>query len=137
MNFSTQTRLERLHNNKETFKKLLPITRYLTPKEQRAFVHLLLNKDRAAEKAGSEINPEILDMAVDKELEKALAKVSEEENYNLKNRYRFQKHTMNFADKKRMPVDERKVKDLLRNQHIFRHKINSQIGTYTQMQNNP
>jgi len=55
----------------------------------------------------------------------------------MKNRYRFQKQTMNFADKKRMPVDERKVKDLLRNQHIFRHKINSQIGTYTNMQNNP
>lgn len=44
---------------------------------------------------------------------------------------------MNFADKSRMPMDERKVKDLLRNQHIFRQKLNSQIGTYTHMINNP
>jgi len=37
---------------------------------------------------------------------------------------------MNFAEAKRMPIDEKKVKDLLRNQHIFRDKMNSEIGTY-------
>jgi hypothetical protein len=44
---------------------------------------------------------------------------------------------MAFADPKRMPVDERKVKDMLRNQHIFRDKMNSEIGTYQTVQDNP
>lgn len=44
---------------------------------------------------------------------------------------------MDFAEKKRMPVDESKVKDLLRNQHIFRDKMNSEIGTYQRYQDNP
>lgn len=37
---------------------------------------------------------------------------------------------MDFADASRMPVDERKVKDMLRNQHIFRNKADKEIGTY-------
>jgi hypothetical protein len=56
--------------------------------------------------------------------------VSEEENFNLKNRYRHQWKTMNFADKKRMPIHESKVADLLRNSHIYRAKIVKEIGTY-------
>jgi hypothetical protein len=43
---------------------------------------------------------------------------------------------MDFAEKKRMPIDESKVKDLLRNQHIFRNKMNSEIGTYQKYQDN-
>ncbi len=31
---------------------------------------------------------------------------------------------MDFADPKKMPIDESKVKDLLRNQHVFRDKMN-------------
>ena len=46
------------------------------------------------------------------------------DDYMLKNRYRFQKTTMDFADPKKMPIDESKVKDLLRNQHVFRDKMN-------------
>jgi hypothetical protein len=48
-------------------------------------------------------------------MELKLAKLSEEENYNNKNRYRLQKQTLDYADKKRMPVDEQKLKDVLRN----------------------
>ena len=41
---------------------------------------------------------------------------------------------MNFADKKRMKVDERTVRDMLRNQHIFRSRINNEVNTYTPFQ---
>jgi hypothetical protein len=44
---------------------------------------------------------------------------------------------MDYAEKKKMPVDESKVKDLLRNQHIFRDKMNSEVGTYQKYQDNP
>jgi len=40
---------------------------------------------------------------------------------------------MNFADKKRMPVDERNVRDMLRNQHSFRDKASKEVRTYTAM----
>ena len=29
---------------------------------------------------------------------------------------------MNYADKKRMPIEETSVRELLRNQHIFRYR---------------
>jgi len=48
------------------------------------------------------------------DLEKELAAISEEENFNLKNRFRHQIKTMQFADPKRMPIDESKVRDMLR-----------------------
>jgi hypothetical protein len=54
------------------------------------------------------------------EIEKKLANVSETENFNLKNRYRHDKRTMQYADKKRMPIHESKVADLLRNSHLYR-----------------
>jgi succinylglutamate desuccinylase len=61
---------------------------------------------------------------------KRLSDVSEEENYAVKNRYLHQKRTMDFADKSRMPVDERKVKDMLRHQHEFRRKIEDDVPNY-------
>jgi len=57
-------------------------------------------------------------------VEKELAQLSEQENYAAKNQYVHQNRTLQYADKKRMPVDERKVKDMLQNQHIFRDKMN-------------
>ena len=63
-----------------------------------------------------------------------LAKRTEKELYNVKNRYRHEKTTMQYADKKRMPVDENSVRDMLRNQHIFRAKVNLELPTYTEMQ---
>jgi len=63
-------------------------------------------------------------------VEEELAKLSEEENYLNKNRYRLQKTTLDYADKKRMAVDEHKLKDVLRNQGIFRDRFNKEVGTY-------
>ena len=68
-----------------------------------------------------------------KHVEKKLANVSEEGNFENKNRYRLQKMKLDHADKKRMPIDERKVKDLLRNQGEFRGKFDTEIGTYQEL----
>lgn len=56
----------------------------------------------------------LVDDACSNELKEKLAKISEDENFALKNTWRFNKTTMAFADKKKMPVDKRKVADLLR-----------------------
>jgi uncharacterized protein (UPF0332 family) len=59
-----------------------------------------------------------------------LSKRAEKELYDVKNHYRHQKQTLQYADKKRQPIDERNVRDMLRNQHIFRHKIRQELRTY-------
>ena len=43
---------------------------------------------------------------------------------------------MNFARKEKMPVDKRKVKDILRNQHIVRNRIHEELPTYREFQDN-
>jgi len=43
---------------------------------------------------------------------------------------------MKWADKKKMPIDSRKVKDMLRNQHIFRAKVEEEVPTYSEELNN-
>lgn len=55
----------------------------------------------------------------------------------MKNWYRHQRSTLDWADKKRMPVDERKVRDMLRNQHIFRNKILEEVPNYETADKNP
>lgn len=65
-----------------------------------------------------------------KPLEKKLAQISEDENFNKKNRFLLQKQKLNFIEKKRTPIDASKVKDLLRNQGEFRDTIKSEVGTY-------
>ena len=137
LNFSTRTEIERLEDNKEAFKQLMPVLSYLNEEEQRALIHYLQNNERSKQPAGRERDPELYDDIVSKDVEKKLAQISEEENYMLKNRYRFQKKVMNFADPSRMPTDERTIKDLLRNQHIFRAKINKEVPTYTDFIDNP
>ncbi len=72
-----------------------------------------------------------------KTTEEKLAKLSEEENYNSKNRYRLQRKKLDYADKRRMPIDESKLKDVLRNRPTFRTKIEEEIGNYTAEQMNP
>jgi len=44
---------------------------------------------------------------------------------------------MDWADKSRMPVDERKVRDMLRNQHIVRNKVQEEVQTYDMEEKNP
>lgn len=60
-----------------------------------------------------------------------LAKMSEDGNFALKNTYLHNENTMKYAKKERMPIDQSKVRDLLRNQHIARYAIDNEIGTYT------
>lgn len=54
-----------------------------------------------------------MDSTADKLPEIEMAKISEEETTLAKNRYRLVNKRMKFADKKRMPIDKQKVKDLL------------------------
>lgn len=130
MNFFSKTEHEKLQAQKESFKKLMPFLRGLDYGEQRTLIHLLRNKDRARAEFGREFDEDIYDELTSGDLEKELARISEEENHALKNRYRHNRQTMDFAEKERMPVDETKVRDMLRNQHIFRNRMNVEIGTY-------
>jgi len=44
---------------------------------------------------------------------------------------------MDWADKSRMPVDERKVREILRNQHIVRNKAVNEIRNFEADEKNP
>lgn len=63
--------------------------------------------------------------------------MSEKENFDLKNWYRHNNKTLCYADKKRMKIDERQVRDMLRNQHLFRGHMEAHIGNYTSEENRP
>ena len=108
----------------------------LNAEDQRALLHLVKNKRAAQTADGEELTQQMMDEVTSEDLLKELAEVSEAENFALKNRYRHQKTTMNFADKKRMPIDERSVRDMLRNQHHFRNKMRRELPTYTAQQEN-
>jgi hypothetical protein len=90
----------------------MPYLRNLTRDEADALIHKIRNSNR---QQADHITTELIDGMTSGELEEKLAKVSEDENYLTKNRYRLQKTKLDFADKKRMPVDESKIKDMLRN----------------------
>ena len=47
----------------------------------------------------------MIDQACNDDLAAKLAKISEEENFALKNRYKHQKETMDFADPAKMPIE--------------------------------
>lgn len=114
-NFSSKTKYEQHQTDQAKFKELMPLLSQLNAKEQRDLVHMLESQSD---------HSLYLDQIVSGAVEKELAKLSEEENYAIKNAYRHKNKTMAFADPKKMPIDERKVKDMLRNQHIFRDRLN-------------
>ncbi len=66
-----------------------------------------------------------------KENERYFANLSEKENFLKKNYYRLKHTTLEYADKSRMKIEERKVRDMLRNQHIMRDRLLDQIGNFT------
>ena len=136
LNYGTKTKLEAFDNAKEEFKAMMPLLQGLTLEEMRALMHKLKNDSRKNAIPGQENLESMYDQTVDRTLEKELAKKSEKENYDLKNYYRHKRRTLDWVDPKRQPVDERKVVDLLRNQHIFRERMNSEIGTFQALQNN-
>lgn len=59
-----------------------------------------------------------------------LAKVSEEANFQNKNRYNLQRKVLDWADKKRMPIDESKVRDILKKRGDIKSKIVNEFATY-------
>lgn len=59
-----------------------------------------------------------------------MAKISEKERFAAKNYFLHNKRTLEFADKRKMPVDERKVKEMLRHQNEFRLNIEDQIPNF-------
>ena len=68
--------------------------------------------------------------------ERELAKIVEEENFNQKNRYRLDKMQLEFADKKRMAIDQSKLKEVLQHHDQFRTKFDDEIGTYQDWKKN-
>lgn len=112
----------------------MPLLRNLTKDEQDALIHKVLNSNRVK---GDSITGEVLNEMINKRIETKLSKISEEENYNAKNRYRLQRKTLDYADKKRMPIDESKLKDVLQNRPTFRARIDKEIGNYYSVSNNP
>lgn len=133
MNLNSKTKYEQHMANKKEFQQLMPVLSGLEADEMRALIHKLKNDKR---KFGAEHEHEIMHDMVSGDVERELAKLSEEQNFALKNRYRHQRQTLDYAEKKRMPIDQSKVRDLLRHQHIFREKIESQIDTLTALETN-
>ena len=78
---------------------------------------------------------ELIDDACSDLFKKKLAKISEEANFAIKNRWYLDKEVMQYADKRKMPIDQKKVKDMLRNQHIVRDRIVKDGATYDEEQN--
>ena len=126
LNYVTKTKNEALQEKKKEFGNLQEVMAGLNAKEQRAFIHLLKNK----------ASDRHLDVLLDPQPLRELAKVSEEANHAIKNRYIHDKKTMQYANKKRMATDERTVRDMLRNQHIFRNRIVNEIPNYQRMREN-
>jgi len=69
-----------------------------------------------------QISNDMIDSACSDDLKIELAKASEDASFALKNRFLHDKNTMKFAKKEKMPVEVTKVRDMLRNQHVFRAK---------------
>lgn len=107
----------------------MPILRTLDEEETEIFFHLVRNKGRTMNDVLDRSNL-LLDNACSDEAKVKLAKMSEEENFALKNRYKFEKDTMAYADKSKMPVDSGKVKDVLRNSNTIKKKLTDEIENY-------
>jgi hypothetical protein len=112
----------------------MPFLKGLTADEQEAFLHKIRNSNRTL---GDDITGDLFNEMTFQEIETKLAKLSEEENFNSKNRYRLQRTKLDYADRKRMPIDESKLKDVLRNQSTFKVAIDKEIGNYNHQIHNP
>ena len=104
--------------------------------EWRIFMHLRQNKNRTINKA-KQISNTLIDSDCSTLAKEELARLSEEENYKLKNRYRHNKLTMELADKSKMPVDSRKVRDILKHSNVSQMKLQEEIDNYSETLNNP
>lgn len=82
----------------------MPILSSLDQEETDIFLHLLRNKNRNLDSSKQNTNT-LIDAACSDEYIKKLAKISEEENFALKNRFKHHKDTMQYAKKERMPIE--------------------------------
>ena len=79
----------------------------------------------------------LIDNDCSDDLKTKLSKLSEEGNFEKKNWWMHKKKTMQYADKKKMPIEKSKVVDMLRHSNVFKGKIVGEIETYFKFQNNP
>ena len=135
MNLNSFTAYERHQNNKKAFKEIMPVLSQLDEEEMRIFIHLIHSKNRDLN-VQAQTSQRLLDEACSDFQKQRLAKISEEQNLMNKNRFYLDKNVMKYAQKERMPIDELKVKDMLRNQHHVRSKIIEEVGTYREFAEN-
>lgn len=134
-NLNSKTKYEQHKENQESFSELMEIVSQLDQEETEIFMHLIKNRARSLNNQ-QQLTNDLIDEACSDDLKERLAKISEEENFAIKNTFKHNKDTMNWADKKKMPIEKSKVKDLLRYQNVFRDKINNEIHTYSEQENN-
>jgi len=130
-NWNEKTAFEQHKENQALFKLMMPLFRTLNEDESEAFLHMVKNKSRTMN-AKQNISNQLMDNACFDVQKKKLAKVSEEANLLLKNRFKLENDVMQYAKSEKMPLSEMKVKDMLRNQAVVRRKIVDEIGTYRQ-----
>lgn len=127
--------MEQHKENQANFKELMPLLSDLDEEETRILFHMIKSKGRNVN-AQAQRSQDLLDQACSDEEAKRLAKISEEANFALKNRFKHENDTLRYADKSKMPIEKSKVRDILRNQHIFRHRIQEEVGTYREWNEN-
>lgn len=113
----------------------MPVFSRLNEEEVEILLHMINNKDRSINQSEQRSN-DLIDQACSNVMKSKLAKLSEEANFAMKNRYKLDKEVLQYMDKSKMPIDSRKVKDILRNQHIIRKKIYNEVGTYREFEEN-
>ena len=114
---------------------MMPVFSRLNEEEVEILLHMINNKDRSINQSEQRSN-DLIDQACSNVMKSKLAKLSEEANFAMKNRYKLDKEVLQYMDKSKMPIDSRKVKDILRNQHIIRKKIYNEVGTYREFEEN-
>jgi hypothetical protein len=114
----------------------MPVLRLLNDQEANDLIHMLKNERRTQLSDRLHRRSKLVDEACNDSLKQKLARISEEENFLMKNAYNLQTETMNYARKEKMPIDKRKVRELLRNQHLYRAQITNDVNTYDKEQIN-
>jgi len=112
----------------------MPVLRGLSRSEVEILIHRIKNSNS---NLADTLQDDLLTEAIHRNLETELAKVSEDQNYLSKNRYRLEKTVLEYGDKKRQPVDAKRLSDMLKNRPTFRAKILDEIQTHEEGRHNP
>lgn len=136
LNFTTHTQYEQHREHQRRFRQLMPVLRLLDDQEARDLIHMLKNEKRTEMSDNLHRRSKLVDEACNDSLKEELARISEEENFMMKNAYHHQTEVMNYARKEKMPIDKSKVRDMLRNQHLYRAQITNDVNTYEREQMN-